>query len=320
MSINNAYTRYSSQILGNRLAADPTAMSDLRLQATRDPKSAVKAVASQFEGLFMNSLMQAMRTTSLDGEQDSNGMDTYKSLYDQQLVQAMSQRGIGLGDVLTRQLTRFIDKTDKPANVEDAALKLEPPRASSRLQQALQKYGVAQPAEAVGAVVRQGAEAAARLPSSPREFAASLLPHAQAAAEKLGVAAEAIVAHAALETGWGRRTIKAADGTESHNLFGIKAGANWQGDTVKVMTTEYVNGTPQKRVETFRAYASYSEALEDYARLLGDNPRYRAALNQGDNYKGFASALQTGGYATDPRYARKLAAVASRVAQTTIQV
>jgi peptidoglycan hydrolase FlgJ len=66
----------------------------------------------------------------------------------------------------------------------------------------------------------------------------------------------------------------------------------------------------------FRAYGSPHESVQDYVRLLRDNPRYADALNTGSDVKAFADALQRGGYATDPDYARKLVAVAAEIGRT----
>lgn len=118
-----------------------------------------------------------------------------------------------------------------------------------------------------------------------------------------------MLGQAALESGWGKRELRAADGTPSHNLFGIKAGSNWAGQVVEAVTTEYVNGVAHKTVEKFRAYHSYADAFRDYANLLRTNPRYAEVLAQaagGLDADGFALGLQRAGYATDPSYADKL--------------
>ena len=148
---------------------------------------------------------------------------------------------------------------------------------------------------------------------SQKSFIAGLLPRVENAAQKIGVKPEVVVAHAALESGWGKHAIRHADGRESFNLFGIKATDAWRGKVVKVATTEYVQGIAQRRVEKFRAYDSYEQAFDDYARLLTSNPRYQQALNQGTDGVQFAKALQRGGYATDPRYAEKLGQVFRKV-------
>ena len=129
-----------------------------------------------------------------------------------------------------------------------------------------------------------------------------------------------MLGQAALESGWGRREIRTADGGTSHNLFGIKAGRNWTGPTVETLTTEYVNGTPRKVVEKFRAYASYADSFRDYAKLIGNNPRYAEAARSGGDAQVFANRVQAAGYATDPNYAGKLARVIhqTRQIQTTV--
>ena len=125
-----------------------------------------------------------------------------------------------------------------------------------------------------------------------------------------------MMGQAALETGWGRSEIRGPDGQNSHNLFGIKAGGAWKGRTVDVVTTEYVNGKPQKQVASFRAYDSYADAFRDYANLLRSNARYQNAIAQGQDAAGFAQGLQQAGYATDPGYAQKLMGVI-RLVETT---
>jgi flagellar protein FlgJ len=121
-----------------------------------------------------------------------------------------------------------------------------------------------------------------------------------------------LLAQAALETGWGRKTIKDGAGQESYNLFGIKAGKQWTGRTVEVKTTEYLQGVAQTKVESFRAYASYADSFSDYAKLI--KHRYGEAMANGATAEGFGRALQAKGYATDPNYAQKIARVAQSVA------
>jgi flagellar protein FlgJ len=130
--------------------------------------------------------------------------------------------------------------------------------------------------------------------------------HALNAERATGVPARHIVSQAALESGWGRREIRGPDGLPSHNLFGIKAGAGWQGRTVDVVTTEYEDGVARRVVQKFRAYTNYGEAFRDWARLMAGNPRYAGVLAGGGSAEGFARGLQQAGYATDPGYAAKL--------------
>jgi flagellar protein FlgJ len=144
---------------------------------------------------------------------------------------------------------------------------------------------------------------------TPEGFVASIWQHAQSAARELGVDARALVAQAALETGWGKRQIKHADGSTSHNLFGIKANG-WNGQRAVAGTHEYVDGVRRNETASFRAYTSPAESFADYVRLLKTSPRYQQALQAGTDVQGFARGLQRAGYATDPRYAAKIAAIA----------
>ncbi len=118
-----------------------------------------------------------------------------------------------------------------------------------------------------------------------------------------------MLSQAALETGWGRQEIRAPDGRNSFNLFGIRAGSNWSGPTVQVWTTEHINGTSQRMLGEFRAYSSYEESFADYARLIGQQPRYAQVMQNLGDPMAFSSALQRAGYATGPRYASALASV-----------
>ncbi|MDB5748087.1 MAG: Flagellar biosynthesis protein FlgJ [Massilia sp.] len=144
-------------------------------------------------------------------------------------------------------------------------------------------------------------------------FLDSIAPWAKEAADKLGVAPELVQAHAALESGWGQRPILDAIGASSHNLFGIKAGGNWNGAVSETATTEYVGGAAVKTSARFRAYPDGASAFRDYARMLLENPRYRGAIGAGNDANAFAQGLAKGGYATDPAYAAKLARLAGKL-------
>lgn len=147
-----------------------------------------------------------------------------------------------------------------------------------------------------------------QVPAHVQAFVDKLEGPARAASRQTGVPAELILAQAALETGWGRHEIATAEGRNSHNLFGIKAGNRWQGPTTEVVTHEYLNGQRTRMTDTFRVYDSFEASFTDYARLISDNPRYAGVVTAGSAEQA-ARALQAGGYATDPAYADKLIAV-----------
>jgi flagellar protein FlgJ len=271
------------------LATDARSLDALRNQAKKDPDKALKAAATQFEALFMQMLLKSMRdaTPQFDPAASDAGR-TYTGMLDQQLSQSLSGKGLGLADVMMKQLARAQQPKDGKA-VAPADAKAVPTVGLEKLQKAT---------------------AAAQVDGvTPQKFVDSMLPEAIEASKATGVPARFILGQAALESGWGKGEIRAADGTPSHNLFGIKAGPGWTGKTTSVTTTEYVNGQPRKQVEKFRAYDSYAEGFSDYARLIANNPRYAAAVKPGNDAAGFAQGLARGGYATDPAYAAKLTRV-----------
>ena len=151
-----------------------------------------------------------------------------------------------------------------------------------------------------------------RRPENVQRFVAEFGPAAQAASRESGLPAELILAQAALETGWGQRRIHTEAGTDSHNLFGIKAGSSWQGDSTTVLTTEYRDGRRMRLEDSFRVYPDQASALRDHAALLTGAQRY-AHVTRSPDPESAARALQEAGYATDPHYADKLISIMSRV-------
>jgi flagellar protein FlgJ len=246
----------------------------LRRGAAANDPATLREAAKQFESLFTKMMLESMRSASMgDPMFGSDQGDMYQDMADDQLAVQLSQgRGLGLADMLIRQLSN---------------------------------------GSGGSAAVQPGAESKGATPEEREHFISGLMPHAEAAARELGVDPRNLIAQAALETGWGH----SKPGADSHNLFGIKAGAGWDGARVQANTEEFDGGVATRVDAQFRAYGSPRESVEDYVRLIRDNPRYTAALNTGSDVQAFASALQRGGYATDPDYARKLSAVAAEVRQ-----
>lgn len=280
----------SPPALPQSLAVDTRALDDLKVRARNNPETALKDAAKQFEVLFMNMLLKSMRdTVPQEGLFDSEQTRFYTSMLDQQLSEKMSTRGIGLAEIMVRQLQR--QSHAFPAT--DAA----------------GVNGINGIGSVPGAAAPAGPSRSAAPVGDARAFVNRMWPEAAEASRTTGIPAHFILGQAALESGWGAREIRGADGSASHNLFGIKAGRGWQGDSVEVTTTEYIDGVPRKTVERFRAYDSYASAFEDYARLLKNNPRYAGVIEGSRDAASFARALQQAGYATDPQYADKLTRV-----------
>ncbi len=279
----------------SRLITDVAALDRLKAQARDNPDAAVGEVARQFESLLVNMMVKSMRQASLgEGALDSRQSLFYRDMYDQQLGLHLSERGLGLADAIERQLSTHF-------GVGTAA--------DTRPGRGLDDYRAhAVQTPPAGTRVVQSAETAAAEPAldSPQRFVETLMPWATEAAAQLGLAPEALLAQAALETGWGRSVIHGAGGDNSHNLFGIKADGRWDGERAVVSTLEYVDGVAVRRRDPFRAYGSYRESFQDYVAFVQQGERYRSALAQADDPAAYFSALQASGYATDPNYADKI--------------
>lgn len=301
------------------LAIDTKGVETLRQSARQNSPEALKESAKQFEALFMNMIMKSMREASpQDGMFDNEQTKMYTSMLDQQLSQNFANRGVGLADMLVKQLSSTLNKQVVPGagTTQDLTQGLiqglsqnQGPAGTGQVNSNPQtrqhnpwKSSALEPAgSATGA-----SKSASSQPSHVQSFQERVGAYAEEASQTTGIPAKYMLGQAALESGWGKREIRGTDGTASNNLFGIKATASWKGKTVDAVTTEYVNGVPQKRIEKFRAYDSYADAFRDYANLLRKNPRYQDVLANATDVNSFAQGLQRAGYATDPNYASKL--------------
>ena len=283
------------------LAVSAQSLDKLRMQAKQSPDQALKVVAQQFETVFMNMMLKSMReATPQDGMFDSEQTKMFTGMLDQQLVQSMSSRGVGLADIMIKQLSRPTSSVVAQASPEAV---LAPAARSAR----------AMPVSHGDSFVNGMKNSLSQSTPLQQDFVHRMTPHAVQASQETGVPTHLILGQAALESGWGKREIRMPDGSTSFNLFGIKAGGNWHGKVAEVATTEYHNGIASKQVEKFRAYSSYTEAFSDYAHLLRDNPRYAQVLQSGQGSPELAHAVQRAGYATDPDYADKLVKVMNRI-------
>lgn len=297
---------------------DVQALAKIKTDLRKDDPEALKATARQFEAVFLQMVLKSMRAaTPQTGPFDSDQTRFYQELLDSQLAQAMAAKGgTGLAAVIERQLSRAA--ATQTLNGEEG-LPLVPPLRSMPFN-IPRAYPLPDGSKSAPAIPLDGSPvrpsliegAASAVPPVP-SFVASVWPHASEASRTTGIPAQFLVAHAALESGWGKSEPRFADGRPSHNLFGIKAGSSWTGAVVEAGTTEYVNGVPEKRVERFRAYGSHAEAFQDYAQLLVQSPRYAAVVGSRDAAS-FARGLQRAGYATDPAYAGKLERVIGSLA------
>jgi peptidoglycan hydrolase FlgJ len=286
----------TSPVADASVYTDVSGLAALKRDARAQGPNAVREVAKQFESIFAKMVLSSMRQASSSFGDDLFGSDQqkfYQGMFDDQLaVELTKGRGLGLADMLVQQLTRA---GLVPA---DAAGGANAPNAA--------KATGTSNAPAAG-----GAKSTANV--SPEQFVNELWPCAVEAGRELGVDPRHLLAQAALETGWGKSLPCDANGKTSFNLFGIKAGDSWGGDSVSVRTLEFEGGVPMPKVAKFRSYDSAADSFRDYVAVLRDNPRYASALNTGHDAKAFATALQQGGYATDPAYAQKILSIAQNL-------
>lgn len=317
--------------LTQRFALDVQGFATLSAQAKASPQAGMKMAAQQFDAVFTQMMLKSMRdATPQDGPFDSHDSATFTSMMDQQLSQQLSQKGIGVADAMLKQLMRnqgmqVGSGAGGAGGLAGMANALGGGSGGDEGQTAAlnalaKAYGNAQANGQLAMGKGYSANSALTPPlkgdgSSPKidAFVDKLAEPAQAASAATGIPARFIIGQAALESGWGKSEIRKADGSTSHNVFGIKATKDWTGKTVSTVTTEYVNGKPQRTVEKFRAYDSYQEAMTDYASLLKSNPRYAQVINSAHDVKGFANGMQRAGYATDPHYAKKLLSIMQKM-------
>ncbi|MGA0571384.1 flagellar assembly peptidoglycan hydrolase FlgJ [Variovorax sp. VNK109] len=281
------------------LAADGRSLNALKLAASQDDPKAIKEAAKQFESLFMRELIKSMREATMkSGLLDSSAGDLSTDMLDQQLSVTMSGLPGGLSDAIAQQLSRQIVRPNNlpGTNGMSNGMSITPTISLPQVTPSGDGANVS-PSERQSDFVQKHSAAAQRVQ------------------QQSGIPASFMIGQAGHETGWGRGEIRNSDGSNSFNLFGIKAGGSWTGKVAEITTTEYVDGEPRKVTAKFRAYDSYEDSFRDYARLINESPRYAQARQQTGSVHAYANELQRAGYATDPAYASKL----SRAINATLQ-
>ena len=291
---------------------DFSGMNKLRQMADEDRGKALEGVARQFESLFLQQMMKAMRSANEVFSEGNylNSKETkhYQDMFDKQLTLSLTQKdSIGIADAIVQQLgggeqSAAANSGRNPrTSIQDYDRSMPPP--SRELPERVREV------EAIIKESDQAGDIPEELPKqfeSPESFVRQLGPIAEKVSEDSGVPSRVMLAQAALETGWGSKMIEGEQQGSSHNLFGIKADQRWSGDRVTVGTTEYRDGVKLHEDADFRAYSDYESSFRDYAGFLNDNPRYEQVLEKNDDPEQFAQALQDAGYATDPAYGRKI--------------
>lgn len=290
-----------------RGAGEPTAAQRPDAGRVDDPAQ-IREAARRFEALFIDMMMRAMREAGGGDDKlfGSSSVSSYQSMMDSQLSESLAgSRGFGIADLLERGLSGVaapVPPTSPPG----------PRYAEWQYPEAAVMH--AAPAPLVTPDKMSPVPEALHEPGNPEAFVRQLHPLALRHAPDLGVAPEVLLAQAALETGWGAHVMPGGNGRSSHNLFGIKAAAGWDGPRTAHRTLEFRDGVAQPRVEPFRVYDGFDAAFADYVSLVKGSNRYAEAVARAGDPEGYLRALQAAGYATDPRYADKILSILERSA------
>ena len=326
----------------------PTAIGDTALAGARDasrvasgsvPARApaggdakareIDGAARAFEKLLVQRMLGDMRRAARDVDA-SNAMSNWEAMFDEEIAEIVTARGgLGFGDALSRSLggtgNVAVVQPSAPSGLPASDVRAlrdlvarapepvhEPPYDPSRDADAGASAGLAHVArpDAPSAFPRTAPREGAALQDG---FIAPLRAHAERNARRLDVAPEAILAIAALETGWGRHRIVDERGGDSHNLFGIKAVGDARATAVAHRTTEFIGGAPRKVEASFARFDSPGEAVDGFADFVLENPRYAPALAVAPDAEAFLRELHRAGYATDPDYADKAIDLLHRV-------
>jgi flagellar protein FlgJ len=259
--------------------------------------AAIRAVSQQVEALFLQMMLKSMRDAdAAGGETESNETSMYQDMFDKQVALTLSKhQDLGIARLFERELGA---KAAAPAPTGPPARPVAGPAAF-----ATPAAGGRNQADGRSAA-NQAADSATA--EHAAQFVSAVLPTIRRAAESLKVNPLGLLAQAALETGWGRRMARTADGSPSLNLFGIKAGEGWRGASAVADTVEISGGIATQRRTAFRAYGSIEQSVSDFTNLLSDSPRYREAIAVGSDAQAYIHSIARSGYATDPEYGNKL--------------
>nr|WP_321271264.1 flagellar assembly peptidoglycan hydrolase FlgJ [uncultured Tolumonas sp.] len=299
--------------------------------STEGQQQALQAAARQFEAIFTQMWMKSMREANSelqDKDSPFNSSDTqfYQGMMDDQLAANVASGGRGsLADLIVKQLSPA--KKQSVANTDPANHTLNMPTDHAAV---MRRFAQADSATANNTTVPAGVLAAERFVSQNQayklpvsnsiatsgdsdsdqqtRFVRQLMPAAKMVASKMGLSPVALIAQAALETGWGKHMMSSGN-SSSNNLFGVKAGNSWQGQKVSANSMEHVQGQAVVQRSTFRSYTSIVQSMQDYANLITGSDRYQQARAVAHDPDAYFDELQAAGYATDPDYAKKLKGV-----------
>ncbi|WP_019530944.1 flagellar assembly peptidoglycan hydrolase FlgJ [Dasania marina] len=293
---------------------DLNSLNNIRSLGRTDKNAALEEVAKQFESMLVRMMMKSMRDANevfAEGNMLSSASTAmYQQMYDDQLAVSLSKGGgMGIGDIMVKQLQQRFGTEQAAATATEPKLFTRPEKAISVAPVRLsQNTTVVEPAVVASAKVSE--KSVLDFDGSAVDFVSKLYAMAKTAAEKLAIEPKDLLAQAALETGWGKKITQDSQGTSSFNLFNIKASADWQGEAVSVSTLEFRNNIPVQQQANFRSYDNIQQSFDDYVNFIMGRGRYDKALEAEDGGQ-YIQELAKAGYATDPQYAEKIIRIAN---------
>lgn len=303
---------------GTEIYTDLNSLQNLKSSARKDADAALPEVARQFEAVMLSMMIKNLRKTGMEDPLfNSQAMDSYRDMYDQQLGLELSKgQGIGFAKAIVEQMRYQSGQQSAVMNQSElsAGNRLKRRHFPDHYMKA--EKPLADPVADIVQAVQAGDKISPDF-ASPAQFVEKLWPLAEDAGREIGVSAEIILSQAALETGWGKYIIN--DGQHSsYNLFNIKAGQDWSGGRMEKLSREFLPGKsmPIQEKSHFRAYDSFAQSFTDYVDFIKNNPRYNSYSGKNtvltdkteqslhDEY--YIKGIHQAGYATDPVYADKV--------------
>jgi len=317
------------------LYVDSNRLTELK---TKNDKASLEKVAQEIEALFIQMATAEARKAGKSMESglfSSNETSIFQDMFDKQMSLDLSKKSnLGLAKMIVKQMGKRVEDNSEKSmlidNKQPVSTLNSTPNPKPNTTQILPEPNSGHlskgplslephhdPLEAlINKIQNQKNYAfnAQNLNHNQEKFISELWPDAVPAALDLGVDPNVLMAQAVLETGWGKELQDTHTLQPSHNLFGIKADKNWQGDKITAITAEYANGQKKKQIAQFRAYENNQASLTDHGNFLKNNPRYAQVLDKAQSPQEFFKGLQAAGYATDPLYAEKLMKIYKQLA------
>jgi flagellar protein FlgJ len=292
-----------------------TQLSSNNTDSASDTAASKKALktAREFESLLIHSMLKNMRKTTM-AENTSNQKAMYDDMLDKQLADTMAKGG-GLG--VAEQLLTQLDANSAARNVQSETtqdrLRLRALMSTENTPSRQLSADAVNPQNAVTSIRKASllwgnTNGIDESKSLQQRFTEPLETHARRSAEKLGTTPNAVLAIAALETGWGRHVLKNTEGESTNNYFGIKATGNDSGYSENP-TREFLDGSWQKVEAKFKTYDNVEE-----------NPRYAKAIEHAEDPERFLKEIHKAGYATDPQYAEKAISILHQINMMTARL